>query len=99
MQDALKREKEALEASEKQREAIEVLEQKLKATEEEKKGLVDETSRLKIESAQWEEALDRLQVHAFFTLCRNRLSCNAFACRKFDNGLLCLLDVRHFSSS
>lgn len=51
-----------MEASEKQREAIEVLEQKLKAAEEEKKGLVDETSRLKIESAQWEEALDRLQV-------------------------------------
>lgn len=67
MQDALKREKEALEASEKQREAIEVLEQKLKAAEEEKKGLVDETSRLKIESAQWEEALDRLQVSTIFS--------------------------------
>ena len=62
MQDALKREKEALEGSEKQREAIEILEQKLKVAEEERKGLIDETSRLKIESAQWEEALDRLQV-------------------------------------
>ena len=62
MQDALKREKEALGASEKQQETIQALEEKLKAAEEEKNGLEDETSRLKIESAQWEEALDRLQV-------------------------------------
>ena len=62
VQDALNREKDALEAAEKQKEGLTALEGRLRASEEEKIKLVEEIARLKIESTQWEEALDRLQV-------------------------------------